>query len=259
MNQYKEFLKRIIVEAGEETLKYYGDANIEYAKRNEQDIVTQADLASNKKIKKAIKREYPKHRIISEEEKNYNKDAEYVWIIDPLDGTRNFKNEIPFYAVLIALTKNGKTIMGGAYFPIDKNLYFAEKGKGAYKNDKPIHCNNNGIKYSRIAGYLEPHGKQSKEVHRILDSYKENEYWLSQFGCGAYDQILVAEGKYDLMISPESDWAGIWDFAATHLIMKEAGCIVTDFYGKENDVFKSSSTLAGNPEIHKAMIEIINK
>lgn len=115
--EYSYFLKKIIVKAGKETLKYQWKVEIQYTKRDKDDYVTQADLASNKIITSAIKKNFPDHGIISEEDPKYKSDSEYVWIIDSLDGTRNFKLGVPTYAVMIVLAKKGKVIMGSVYVP----------------------------------------------------------------------------------------------------------------------------------------------
>src|SRR3989339_1735679 len=102
-DQYEKFLKKIIVKAGKETLKYFGKVGVKYTKKHIADVVTEADLKSSSIIVSAIKKRFPEHGIISEEEKDHNNDAEYVWIVDPLDGTRNFATKTPYFCVLIAL------------------------------------------------------------------------------------------------------------------------------------------------------------
>jgi len=134
----KETLIKALRMAGEELLNHFGKQNDFKEKESQSSIVTQADLKSDSLIVKLIRERFPEHNIISEESGFSNMNSKYTWVIDPLDGTSNFASAIPWFGVLIALFEDSVPVMGGAFLPVADLLYFAEKGKGAYLNGKPL-------------------------------------------------------------------------------------------------------------------------
>jgi myo-inositol-1(or 4)-monophosphatase len=262
----EQLLKKIIIDAGKETLKFYGKKGVKYTtKSNIEDFVTEADLHSEKIIVGAIKKYFPEDGIISEESKDYKKSSEYVWIIDPLDGTWNFSKEIPLYGILIAVAKNDEVILGGSYFPYFNEFYFAAKGKGAYRNKKKITCSDKkDINHLRSTGYVQPEGYMEKEpVHRtqmmnLINKINAIDLWCTEFGCGAYDMALVASGRSHCFISPAAG-GNVWDIAAPSIIMAEAGCKVTNFENKRWQLTDKSDIISANPYIHGQIMQIMNK
>ena len=128
LDKAEKFIQQITKKAGDLTKKYYGKIGVAYTKQNKGDVVTKADLLSNNLIVNAIKKNYPTHGIISEELKAENANAEYVWVIDPLDGTRNYSTKTPMYGVIVALAHKKKVIMGAINIPILDEMYFAREG-----------------------------------------------------------------------------------------------------------------------------------
>jgi myo-inositol-1(or 4)-monophosphatase len=260
-----QLLKKIIIEAGNETLKYYGKTGIHHTKEHVEDVVTKADIKSEKIIVDAIKKYFPQDGIISEESKDYKTKSEYVWIIDPLDGTWNFSKEIPIFGVLIAVAKKDDVIIGGAYFPYFKEFYFAEKSQGAYRNNKKITCSDKkDITHLRSTGYVQPEGyMETKAIHRkqmmnLINEIKNIDLWCTEFGCGAYDMTLVASGRSHCFISPAAG-GNVWDIAAPSIIMSEAGCLVTNFKNKLWQTKDKSDIISANPIIHSKLMQIMNK
>ena len=145
-NEMFELMKTLIVKAGKETLTYFGKTDLNFTtKKHAADLLTEADLASNTTLIDGIKEIYPGHGIISEEEPVQDDKKKYVWIIDPLDGTNNFKNSIPIYSVIVGLAKQNQNkelemIAGAVYIPALNELYQASMGNGAFLNDKRIVC-----------------------------------------------------------------------------------------------------------------------
>jgi myo-inositol-1(or 4)-monophosphatase len=256
-DQHARFIKKIIVKAGKETLKYYGKKNFAYHKGGENNIVTYADLASNKIIIDAIKKNFPSHGIISEEEKDYQRNAEYVWVVDPIDGTRNFANEIPLYAVMIALLRNNVVIKASIYLPYFKELYYAELGNGAYKNNVRIYCSNKKS-YKNSCGIFGASGlaKYQKVDKVITKGIVTHGAWVNDFGSLAVDAVYAAQGKFEWYIVTYS-WPGMWDFIAPALILKESGCKVTGIDGKPWIIRDDLSIVAANPVLHKEIIRLI--
>jgi myo-inositol-1(or 4)-monophosphatase len=255
----EELLKKITLEAGKETLKLFNKKDLKKkSKAYEGDFVTEADILSHNLITEAIKRNFPNDGIISEEDKDYCTDAEYLWIIDPIDGTFNFASNIPIFAVIIGLAKNKEMIAGAIYFPYMKDLYYAEKGKSAFLNNKKIHCaSKSNLDNARTTGYIIPVKGLEKELIRINMAFSKSYCWNTEFGCGAYDTMLLASGKSHCFIAPPSSYGGVWDLAAPAIILREAGCKVTNMRGKEWNIKDGPQMIAANPEIHKKIMKII--
>lgn len=251
---FEKFIKTIIVKAGKATLQLFGNVGVKYTKKHAADVVTEADLISNKIIVDAIKKNFPTHGIISEEDKKYKNDAEYKWIIDPLDGTRNFATKTPLYCVLIALAKNDEVIVSASYLPYFDELYYASKNKGAFLNNKKIICNNN-FDFCRSYGTGATTIKQNRFFEALLKSEMETNFWINDFGSLAINGLYVADGRRDWFVTTRA--GGVWDFAAIYLILKESGCNVTNINEKPwtlNDM----TMIAANPKMYKEIIKTYN-
>ena len=249
-------LKKITVIAGKKVMTYFGKAEIRYTKKSFADIVTQADLASSNIIIKFIKKKYPNHGIISEEEKDYQDTAEYVWIIDPLDGTRNFSRNNTNFSILVALSRNQKIILGAVYNPYFRELYFAEEGKGATVNNKKITCSQVAMFNKSLAGFdVSIKGKNGHKVKKLIAAVEKADYWITHDGCLGFTATRIADGQRDWFC--QVSCGGVWDYAAPYLILKESGCKVTNFQGKEWTI-NDMEMLAANPSLHKQLIKILN-
>ncbi len=260
MNEDKlaQDLKKITLKAGKAVMSHYGNAKIQYYKKHVTDIVTQADIASNKVITTFIKKNYPTHGIISEEEKDYQRDAEYVWIIDPIDGTRNFSSKLPHFSVLVAIAKNNKVIMGAICQPFFKELYFARQGKGAYLNKKKIHCSS-AKSIERSIGVIDISFRNAatrEKTKRMILAEEKTGYWVTELTCIGSNALIVADGRRDWLCQPKV--GGVWDLAAPYIILKESGCKVTNFQGKEWTL-NDGDMIAANPLLHKKILAIMNK
>lgn len=255
----EEFMKKTIKKAGRAIQKLYKKTKVIYTKKNKADVVTQADLISNKLIMNAIKKKHPNHGIISEEEKNHQENADYVWIIDPLDGTRNYSTGFPIYGVIIALAKKTKkeheVIMGAVYLPELKELYFASKGKGASLNNEKIKITNNNFEHSYgVINSVLHKGETIKTYQKLISYSKKKPFWINVYGCAALQTTIVAAGKRDWTII--SNIGGVWDVAGPYIILKEAGAKVTNIKGKPWTL-KDSNMIAGNAKVHTEIMKIL--
>jgi myo-inositol-1(or 4)-monophosphatase len=218
------------------------------------DYVTELDHLSEQAIIKKIKADFPDHVIHAEESGVEDKKSPYGWFIDPLDGTANYVQGIPLFGVSIAVMKEKEIIIGVVYYPDRDELFWAEKGRGAFLNGKPIQVSlKKDIAYAMIASgfpwrskaYLDPYTDSFKELFlkaagiRRMGSASID---LAYTGCGRFD------GFWEMKLKS-------WDIAAGILIIEEAGGIVTDFQGG-NRYLKSGNVVAGNPEIHKQILEV---
>jgi len=264
-----EFAKKIAIQAGN-IITEEAEKPLKIEEKGENDLVTNADKASEKFIIEQINKEYPKHQIIAEESffENPNldeklKNAKYIWIIDPLDGTTNFSRDLPMYAVSIGIFKmksaeksknfeylQGELIAGVVYAPRLKELFWAEKGKGAYLNDKKIHVS----RITKIEKSLTVTGFPPTHKERNMPNFNamiHKARAVRRLGSAALDQCYVAAGRFDIFwefgLKP-------WDIAAGAIIIKEAGGTVSDTNGNPLDLF-GQDYLATNGKLHKKTIE----
>jgi myo-inositol-1(or 4)-monophosphatase len=253
--EMEKFMKEIIVNAGTMILKNFRKSKVIDTKEDETDLVTDADIECNNYLTNAIKKRFPDHEILSEEATNQVDSKKTIWIIDPIDGTNNYAKGIPIFGVLIAIMKNNNIIMGAAYMPNTNELYFVSEGKGAYLNGKRIFCSKRkDFKYSMGTGYFSIKKNNSTEMRKLFESETTYEYWLNDFGAAIMNMTLVADGRRDWHIFPYV--GGLYDIAAQALMMKEAGCKVTNIKG-EDWTPQDLTMVAANPALHKEIMKII--
>jgi len=222
--------------------------------------VTETDKASEKLITDFIKKKFPSHGILAEEGSEANPDkvgTEYLWVIDPLDGTTNFAHGLPIFAVSIGVQKNGETIAGVVYDVMRDIIYSAEKGRGSFENGKRISVSkNNNLGHSVLVTGFPYNIKENpdKASERFIEFLKHARA-IRRLGSAAIDFCYVASGVFDgfweVSLHP-------WDIFAGKLIVEEAGGIVADFDGNKIDIY-SKRILATNGLIHQKMIEIMKR
>ncbi|MDP8229878.1 MAG: inositol monophosphatase family protein [Candidatus Gorgyraea atricola] len=243
--------------AGKIHKKYFGCKGGIKIKSSSFDLVTRADIEGERAVVSLIKKYFPQHNFIAEEEKYARTDSEYTWIIDPLDGTNNFSCGLPIFCVSIALTKGNETILGVVYDVMRNELFYAEKGRGAFLNRESIKVNSadsfekslliTGFYYNRAESMVETLGN-------IKEFFFKRILGLRRFGAAALDLCNVACGRaagfWEFELSP-------WDFAAGRLIVEEAGGKVTGRHGEEIDTQKKSYIVASNRKIHEKILEVL--
>ncbi|MBI2418635.1 MAG: inositol monophosphatase [Ignavibacteriales bacterium] len=232
------------------------DYKVEY-KTNISNLVTEIDKKSEKAIIEFIRKEFPGHGILAEESGAANENAEYQWVIDPLDGTTNFAHGFPIFGVSIGIQKNGKTVCGAVYHVMNDIMYSAEQGSGAYKNGKKIHVNENDSleKSLLVTGFPYDIADNPHNALTIFTNMVKASRGMRRLGSASIDFCCVAEGIFDgfweVNLQP-------WDICAGKFIVEEAGGKVTDFIGTPSSIF-APQILCSNGKIHNAMIEIISK
>jgi len=251
----KEVLLTVTKKAGASLKKdFYNLKRSQIKLKGEKDLVTTADLKSEKIVINAIKKNFPEHVILSEEAGLNQKTSDYMWVIDPLDGTTNFSYHNPIWNVSIAVTHKGKVIMGAVYIPLQDELFFAELNKGAYLNNKKFKAAKATNK--NIDAYC--HGSGARNINKMLKYYnyqKKNALDCRQLGSAAYELAYTALGRIDSILIPG---ANSWDVAAGALIVREAGGKVTDFKNKQWNI-ESQDILAANPKAHARIMKIVKK
>lgn len=254
-------LKNILVEAAEagaaQIQRFFNKEFTISNKEGVNNLVTEADHASEKAIIDVIKSNFPDHYILSEETGEIVQDSAYKWIIDPIDGTINFAHGIPLNCVSIGLEHSGEIIMGIVYNPHLKELFFAEKGKGATLNDKPIHVSDEtrAIKACLVTGFPYTYINMPNGPLEIFERLIRKGVPVRRLGSAAIDLCWVACGRFDGFYEHKLE---SWDSAAGSLMVLEAGGRVTDFDGKKFSVYQHR-ILATNGKIHDEMLDVINQ
>jgi myo-inositol-1(or 4)-monophosphatase len=226
---------------------------IKIVEKNPNDFVTDIDQRVEKKIISIIKKAYPTHGILGEESGEH-KGNDYQWIIDPIDGTRNFIHGFPHFAVSIAITHKNKIEYGVIYDPVRQELFTASRGKGAHLNDRRIRVSKRKHLNQCLLGtgfahrhMCEQQTAPAKTLQAILPFCGD----IRRAGAATLDLAYVACSRLD------GFWEfglHIWDIAAGILLIKEAGGIVCDPHGSE-DYLENGNLVAGNPAIIRQLLK----
>ncbi len=251
----EKFVKNTILAAGNILLKSR-KKNLKIEKKENAGYVTEADLECEKFIIESISNEFPGHSVLAEEGGEQLGHGEYKWIIDPLDGTTNFVHGLPCFCVSIACEYKDEIIIGAIYNPVTNELFFAEKGKGAYLNDEQITVS----KKERVSDSLLATGfyyHKGEKLDTAIDKFrklKQGSMAVRRMGSAAIDLAYTAcgifDGYWEKGISP-------WDVAAGLLIVKEAGGRVSNYTGRDSSVY-DREILASNGLIHQEMVDLLN-
>jgi myo-inositol-1(or 4)-monophosphatase len=252
MNFDIEIIKAIVLEAG----KLFSDDKAANAitEKGAADFVTAVDFASQNFIKSELEKYYPKASLLSEEgDHDSFVPQEYTFVLDPVDGTTNLIHRYRQSAVSLGLLHNGKPYAGVVYNPFTNELFWAEKGKGAYFNGKPMHVSPQSdfskcmITIGTMPYYKEYADKNFDLFKRIyLDAVD-----IRRTGSSALDLCYTADGRTEAFFE-----RGLkaWDFSAGAIILTEAGGIITDWNGQELDFYSQQNVVASNGCVHDRML-----
>lgn len=253
-------LKNTLLEAtragAAEILRFFNKEFQISNKEGVNNLVTEADHAAEKAILSVIQKDFPDHYILTEESGEIIQDSVYKWIIDPIDGTVNFAHGIPINGVSIGIEHNGDIIMAAVYNPHMNEFFFAEKGKGATLNDKPIAVSNEtkAIRSCLVTGFPYTYINMPNGPLEIFERFVRKGVPVRRLGSAAIDLCWVACGRFDGFFEHKLE---PWDSAAGYLIVEEAGGKVTDHTGNKFSVYQHK-ILATNGKIHDELVGVIN-
>lgn len=238
--------------------KYFNTKIKVKTKTTSFDLLTIVDIEAEKAIVATIKKFFPDHNFLAEENKYKKTHSAYTWVIDPLDGTNNFVCGMPIFCVSIALAKNDTVLVGVIYDVIGDELFVAQKNKGAYLNGKKITVSNASTlkKSLLITGFYYDRGaKMRKNLNSIRLFFERKILGLRRFGAAALDLCHIACGRasgfWEFELNP-------WDFAAGILLVKEAGGRITDNKGAKL-YLNASFVVASNGKIHNQILAVLRK
>ena len=236
-------LETIVRAAGDVAMRYFNDLDsLAVNKKSARDLVTDADVAVENYLKQALAEHCPEYGFWGEESGQIANQTSR-WVVDPIDGTHSFSKGQYFWGISVALEIDGELVMGAVYGPALDDYYCAEKGKGAWKNGKPIHVSDEsdlgssmvGTGFACLRQYLE--NNNLERFARIAQATTGQR----RYGSAALDLCLVADGQLDAFWEQELN---LYDVAAGALVAKEAGATITDFKG--NDGVFPEQVLATN-------------
>jgi len=237
-------------------LEYFSagvNTGVDFKKKPDNSLVTEADLAAEKAIREVISKSFGDHEFLGEEFGDSHLNSDYVWIIDPIDGTRYFSRGMPFFMTLLSLHFRGKPIVGILNYPAQQKIITAIKDKGTFLNQKQklevskianldrAFVSTSSIKYFSDQDQLESLARLNWSVS-VLNSLEESRA-LSKMAQGIIDGWIVGKGFS-------------WDFAAAALVLEEAGAVVSNLHGEKLNFLSTArmSFLATNPILHQKIV-----
>lgn len=250
----ESFIQQVVREAGDIVLRRFGIDGEHYRKSDHPgDVVTKADLHADKFITDRIRAQYPEHGIISEESGSVHEGAEYVWVVDPIDGTQNFARHVPMFGVMICLLHKGEVILSAINIPTMNEVFFAKAGVGTFLNGTKVTCSQlPTLHQSSGAGSARIQGRMGEFVRILLTIDPNYNVQFSSFGCMSVNSCYVAAGRRDWVVPLAGQ---VWDFAPVSLILKEAGCTVTDTRGNPW-TYGMKEMVAANPQLHSELLKL---
>jgi len=251
-------IESILPALGKELLEWQsGDLGV-LTKSNTFDLLTKADKASEARLVEFISQHFKDDVILAEEGSSASNAEEagdrFLWILDPIDGTTNYANGLPVWAISIGLMQDSEVVSGIVFAPGMGLCYRAVKGGGATCNGEPIAVNKKASMGEGIiaTGFPYDRAKRAEPICRALENMLREAGGIRRLGAAALDFCLLADGRYtgyyEIGLKP-------WDFAAGSLIAEEAGAAVTDLHGETLDIFNSAGVVATNGRIHDELLQ----
>ncbi|HCL66429.1 MAG TPA: inositol monophosphatase [Rhizobium sp.] len=245
------------LKAGKSLSRDFGEVqNLQVSVKGPGDFVSQADFKAEKIVKEELLKARPTYGFVGEEtEELTGTDGAHRWIVDPLDGTTNFLHGIPQFAVSIALERSGEIVAGVIFNPATDELYTAERGGGAFLNDRRIRVAARKALSDCVIACGIPHlgkknhGKFLVELRHVMGEVAG----VRRMGAASLDLAYVAAGRFDGYWETDLN---SWDMAAGLILIREAGGFASDVSGG-TDILSSGGVVAGNEYIQKALVEVI--
>jgi len=253
-----KIIRRCLLGAGEILKKHFG--KVGYSLKSRANLLTKADLQSQRLILRELRRNFPQDDFLAEEDFRKLSGARRLWIIDPLDGTTNYAHGFPASCVSIGLTEDGKPFAGGVYDPFRDEMFTARRGGGAFLNGKKISVSKTGkLKDSLLfTGFPYDRAKRGALYCAFITQFLKICHDVRRTGSAALDMAWTAcgrvDGYWELLLNP-------WDVCAGRIIIEEAGGKVTDFSGRQwgEPLDWGKQTLCSNGLIHREMMGVIRR
>ena len=248
-------MRAAVEKAGRALRRDFGEVeNLQVSKKGPGDFVSQADLKAEKILFEELSEARPGYGFLMEERGVVEgADATHRWIVDPLDGTTNFLHGIPHFAISLALEREGTLVAGVIYNPITDELFFGERGQGAYGPGGRLRVAGRDRLSEAVLACGAPHGERKGRAEFLTETEKllPNIAGLRRFGAASLDLAFVAAGRFDAF------WErglAAWDMAAGIVLVREAGGLVSDLTNRQK-MLETGDVIAGNEFIHAALLK----
>jgi myo-inositol-1(or 4)-monophosphatase len=253
---YLEKAVEIAREAGALLCTYF-ERRVPFETKGEFDLVTEADRASERLVVERLRSHFPTHSIVAEEGGGNESSSDYRWFVDPLDGTTNFAHSFPVFGVTLGLERAGEMIAGVVYDPTRQEMFTAERGSGAYLNNRRIHVSAARRLTDSLASTGFPSRKRRHNVNiHFYYQLAMASHGVRRTGSAAIDLSYVACGRLDFFwefgLKP-------WDVAAGSLLVSEAGGRVSEMRGAGHSVTSSDDVLADNGALHEEILALFSE
>ncbi|MBC2593031.1 histidinol-phosphatase [Ruficoccus amylovorans] len=262
-DELKAFTTELAFASGELIMRYWRGEDMHVERKADSTPVTDADRGAEQLMRKMIAERYPAHGIIAEEFGNERENAEFVWVLDPIDGTKSFISHVPLFGTLIALLHKGEPVLGCIHQPVLGELLIGDN-ETCILNGSPTRVRPCPDLSKAVISTTDP-ALFAQGKHHVpgLDRLAE-EAWLTRSWGDCYGYLLVATGRVDLMLDPVLE---TWDLMALIPIIRGAGGVITDWYGNEPTQGRFAEGATGNPgsrsavvagpEVHRAALGVL--
>jgi len=260
----RDTLLSALKKGGEALINHWGHTSEATVKESISSVVTEADLASEKLIMEILRSTAESYNIISEESGYLNRNSEYTWVVDPLDGSSNFAAGLPWFGVIIALFHKDTPILGGMYLPVDQQLYLAEAGMASTRNGEPIQVTSSLSLSEHLISYSFDFSKDPKKTRAEMEIMVKLSRQVRNIRStnSLIDFCYTADGRMGAAINQTTK---IWDIAVPWLLIGEGGGIVTDIHGREikfdisaKAINHNYTIIASGAGLHHSLLQIIH-
>jgi myo-inositol-1(or 4)-monophosphatase len=261
VSELLELARNTARHAGQVLVDRYHRLHTIRRKISDIDLVTEADMASEKLIVEAIRRQFPGHTILSEEGlgdlQEVASKTDCLWLVDPLDGTVNYTHGFPVWGVSLAVAERGRVIMGVIYDPLRDELFWAERGQGAWAGEERIHVSDvEHLKDALVAtGFAYKRATLEDNNLAEFGAVMLRVQGVRRAGAAVLDLALLAsgylDGYWEMHLQP-------WDWAAGSLLVAEAGGLVTDLRG-EPWALDTDNLVASNGPLHEDLLAVLKE
>lgn len=249
---YRSFITRLALESGDFIRPYFASDNLAVEHKSDDSPVTLADRGAEELLRGLIEKTYPDHGVIGEELGDDRPDAEFVWVLDPIDGTKSFISAVPLFGTLIALMHNGRPVLGAIHQPVLGQLLVGD-GTVTTLNDRPVRmrpCADLATATLLTSDPLNPAKYQNGAAYDALVSRVR----LARTWGDAYGYLLLATGRADIMCDPIMN---PWDIQALIPVVRGAGGVITDWHG--DDPVSGTSIIAAGADLHTQVVSALNR
>lgn len=248
------FIEDLAKRAGEVLLSHFGeDEQLLKLRCSVKEATTKYDKAVDELIIREIRQKYPHHSLLTEESGFVKGDPDWLWIVDSLDGTSAFANLNPLFAVCLAVMRQGELFLGAVYAPAINEFYLAERGNGAYLNQRRIHVSEIADLRDSYLFYCEGGEKDRLRTGSLLGKIYPEVMDVRKLGSAGLETAWVAAGKGEAYFTTKIE---PWDVAPGVLLVQEAGGEITDFKGNPWQP-ETSDLLFSNGRIHQTILDLL--